>query len=253
MRRQTIIGSAASLPLPGDGGVRGYSRGASDRVRSRCGKREVDARLSRPPHPDHDPDADRHQHRDLRDHQPAAGRLFHAPTSPNCRARARAPTSQRSLFSRRNTASTSRCGSNTSIGLSPSTGDEVDDHHRDAHLVCAPRRRRGHDPDDLLAEVLEELGHRDRRPPTRSIRRSDWRRNTEFDLAILDVNVQGKLITPVAELITTLNRPIIFATGYGTAGIPEEFRGRPSLEKPFLIEKLARTIELDPEKPSLRK
>ena len=67
--------------------------------------------------------------------------------------------------------------------------------------------------------------------------------NTEFDLAILDVNVQGKLITPVAELITTLNRPIIFATGYGTAGIPEEFRGHPSLEKPFLIEKLARTID----------
>jgi DNA-binding response OmpR family regulator len=67
--------------------------------------------------------------------------------------------------------------------------------------------------------------------------------NTEFDLAILDVSVQGKLITPVAELITTLNRPIIFATGYGAAGIPEEFRSRPSLEKPFLIETLARTID----------
>ena len=67
--------------------------------------------------------------------------------------------------------------------------------------------------------------------------------DTEFDLAILDVNIQGKLITPVAELITTLNRPIIFATGYGTAGIPEEFRGDPSLEKPFLIERLARTID----------
>ena len=51
------------------------------------------------------------------------------------------------------------------------------------------------------------------------------------------------MITPVAELITALNRPIIFATGYGAAGIPEEFRARPSLEKPFRIEKLARTID----------
>ena len=139
-------------------------------------------------------------------------------------------------------------GQIVSIG-SPS-GDEVGDGHRDAHLVGAPRGRRGHDPDDdrrngggTGPQVAAETGEIDQ-----AIRLAQ---NTEFDLAILDVNVQGKLISPVAELITALNRPIIFATGYGAAGIPTEFRGRPSLEKPFLIEKLARTI--DPEKPSLRK
>ena len=95
----------------------------------------------------------------------------------------------------------------------------------------------------MVADMLEELGYHvvaEAGEINEAIRLAQC---TEFDLAILDVNVQGKLITPVAELITTLNRPIIFATGYGTAGIPEEFRSHPSLEKPFLIEKLARTID----------
>ena len=96
----------------------------------------------------------------------------------------------------------------------------------------------------MIAEMLEELGHRVAAETGEIDQAIRLAQNTEFDLAILDVNVQGKLITPVAELITALNRPIIFATGYGAAGIPEEFRGRPSLEKPFLVETLARTIDL---------
>src|SRR4029077_20730821 len=67
--------------------------------------------------------------------------------------------------------------------------------------------------------------------------------STEFDLAILDVNVNGKVITPVAELIRARNRPFIFATGYGSSGLPEEYRDRPALQKPFQLETLARMID----------
>jgi DNA-binding response OmpR family regulator len=68
-------------------------------------------------------------------------------------------------------------------------------------------------------------------------------RTTEFDLAILDVNLKDQLISPVAELIEARALPFIFATGYGTAGLPEEFRDRPALQKPFEIKALAATIE----------
>jgi hypothetical protein len=44
-------------------------------------------------------------------------------------------------------------------------------------------------------------------------------------------------------LITARNRPFIFATGYGSSGLPEEYRNRPALQKPFQIETLARTID----------
>ena len=66
--------------------------------------------------------------------------------------------------------------------------------------------------------------------------------STQFDIAILDVNVNGKVITPVAELITARNRPFIFATGYGSSGLPQEYRDRPALQKPFQLETLAQVI-----------
>ena len=66
---------------------------------------------------------------------------------------------------------------------------------------------------------------------------------TDFDIAILDVNVNGKVITPVAEAMQLRDLPFIFATGYGAEGLPEKFRDRPTLQKPFQIETLARTIE----------
>lgn len=65
----------------------------------------------------------------------------------------------------------------------------------------------------------------------------------DFDIALLDVNVNGKVITPVARAIVARKRPFIFATGYGTQGMPEEFRDRPALQKPFQMETLARMIE----------
>jgi len=66
---------------------------------------------------------------------------------------------------------------------------------------------------------------------------------TDFDIAILDVNVNGKVISPVAEAIQLRDIPFVFATGYGVQGLPEKFRDRPTLQKPFQIETLARTIE----------
>lgn len=65
----------------------------------------------------------------------------------------------------------------------------------------------------------------------------------DFDIALLDVNVNGKVVTPVAHAIVARKRPFIFATGYGTQGMPEEFRNRPALQKPFQMETLARMIE----------
>ena len=54
-----------------------------------------------------------------------------------------------------------------------------------------------------------------------------------FDVAILDVNVAGETITPVAQALSERPVPFVFATGYGESGVPEAFRGRPTLQKPF--------------------
>uniref|UniRef100_Q07N43 Response regulator receiver protein n=1 Tax=Rhodopseudomonas palustris (strain BisA53) TaxID=316055 RepID=Q07N43_RHOP5 len=94
----------------------------------------------------------------------------------------------------------------------------------------------------MVADMLEELGYHvaaEAGEINEAIRLAG---TTDFDIAILDVNVNGKVISPVADLIKARNRPFIFATGYGTQGVPEDYRDRPALQKPFQIETLAEVI-----------
>jgi CheY-like chemotaxis protein len=95
----------------------------------------------------------------------------------------------------------------------------------------------------MVAEMLEELGYSIAAEAGEINEAIRLAQSTEFDLAILDVNVNGKVISPVADLIKARNRPFIFATGYGSSGLPEEYRDRPALQKPFQIETLARVID----------
>lgn len=61
----------------------------------------------------------------------------------------------------------------------------------------------------------------------------------QIDLAILDVNIDGVDVFPVAEALDKKGVPFVFVTGYGAAAIP---RDRPSWEacsKPFRFDVLA--------------
>jgi DNA-binding response OmpR family regulator len=95
----------------------------------------------------------------------------------------------------------------------------------------------------MVMDMLEELGCRVAAEAGDIEEAAKLARSADFDLAILDVNVRGKLITPVAELIRARRCPIIFATGYGSAGLPEEFRDFPALPKPYQLEALAKAID----------
>ena len=55
----------------------------------------------------------------------------------------------------------------------------------------------------------------------------------EIDLAVLDVNLGGEDAFPVASLLAERGVPFVFSTGYGSAGLPEPWRSRPTLQKPF--------------------
>ena len=63
-----------------------------------------------------------------------------------------------------------------------------------------------------------------------------------IDLALLDVNLAGKAIFPVADVLRRRGVPFIFASGYGEAGIIEEHRGPPVLQKPFRETDLIRAL-----------
>ena len=63
-----------------------------------------------------------------------------------------------------------------------------------------------------------------------------------LDGAILDVNLGGDKVYPVAEVLTARRIPFIFATGYGIAGIAESFSHVPALAKPYESRALERML-----------
>jgi CheY-like chemotaxis protein len=95
----------------------------------------------------------------------------------------------------------------------------------------------------MVADMLEELGYTVAAEAGEIGEAIRLAQSTYFDLAILDVNVNGKVISPVADLIKAQNRPFIFATGYGFSGLPEQYRDRPALQKPFQLETLGKMID----------
>lgn len=64
-----------------------------------------------------------------------------------------------------------------------------------------------------------------------------------FDVAILDVHLNGKLVFPLADALAARHIPYIFATGYGRRGIPVAYSRRPILQKPFRITELDQILK----------
>jgi CheY-like chemotaxis protein len=87
--------------------------------------------------------------------------------------------------------------------------------------------------DALAALQCEVIGSASRLGNARALAERDG-----FDLAILDLNLGGEPIYPVAEVLARREIPFVFLTGYGAAGVAEPFRDRPVLQKPFHLEEL---------------
>lgn len=63
-----------------------------------------------------------------------------------------------------------------------------------------------------------------------------------IDAAVLDVNVGGEHIGPVAEALKARTVPVVFATGYGQ-GAANIAQTAPLIDKPYTQEKLARALQ----------
>jgi CheY-like chemotaxis protein len=87
----------------------------------------------------------------------------------------------------------------------------------------------------LLEDIIADLGGVVVGPASRIPQALELVQDTAIEMAaaILDVNLGGAGVFPVAEALKKRNVPFIFATGYGQGGLPEDWRNHPTLQKPF--------------------
>jgi len=100
--------------------------------------------------------------------------------------------------------------------------------------------------EDMLGDLgCEVVGPADSMPQALALANGD----NAIAGAILDVNVGGQPIYPVAEALKARGVPFVFITGYGLADIDGRFAGTPTVQKPFsmpiLRDALARMVRPD--------
>ena len=94
----------------------------------------------------------------------------------------------------------------------------------------------------LIQDVLEELGSVIIGPASRISAALNLATAESIDLAVLDLNLAGQSVYPVAEVLAERGIPFVFITGYGQVSIDERWRDRPSLPKPFRSTQLAGSL-----------
>jgi CheY-like chemotaxis protein len=87
----------------------------------------------------------------------------------------------------------------------------------------------------FIEDMLTEMGHEVGAVASRMQEPLDLAKTGTFDLAIVDVNLDGQPSYPIAEILKERGVPFVFATGYGSKGIDPKFVDNPVLAKPFVM------------------
>ncbi len=96
----------------------------------------------------------------------------------------------------------------------------------------------------LIEEMLEDLGFEIAGTSMRLEPGLKLASTIEADVAILDINLDGKQSFPIADILRSRGIPFFFATGYGAKGLNDDYQGTFTLKKPFLFADLERAVRL---------
>lgn len=94
----------------------------------------------------------------------------------------------------------------------------------------------------LLESMLGELGYAVLGPIAGLDEAVKIAKRGAIDAAILDVNINGNQTYAVAAELAARGIPFVFATGYDAATLPDRYRDRPMLQKPFLQADLQKVL-----------
>jgi len=95
----------------------------------------------------------------------------------------------------------------------------------------------------LLEDMLQELGCKVVGTACNFKRATEMAEQEEgVDVAILDVNLGGQLVFPVADILVRRGIPFLFATGSGAGGLPASWQGHCFVQKPMTMTALGSAL-----------
>ena len=95
----------------------------------------------------------------------------------------------------------------------------------------------------MTEDWLADLGH-SVVGPARDLRAGLRLAETEIDAAIVDLSLGRESAYPIADVLIARSVPFAFATGYGPDTLKTDYRGLPTLSKPFEFDGFRRMLEI---------
>lgn len=94
----------------------------------------------------------------------------------------------------------------------------------------------------LVEDMLGDLGCEIVGPAASLSEAIPLAETADIDAALLDLNLAGKSVHPVADILLTRKVPFIFASGYGDMNADGPYQGVPSLQKPYRMGDLEKAL-----------
>lgn len=91
---------------------------------------------------------------------------------------------------------------------------------------------------EMLAEMLRDLGCAVVGPIGNMGIALEQAAEEAIDAAVIDLNIRGGKVFPVARALADRGIPFLLMSGYGDFSLPQEWEDRPRLTKPFSAETL---------------
>ena len=94
----------------------------------------------------------------------------------------------------------------------------------------------------FTADVLEELGCKVVGPAPNMASARELIETEAFDAALMDVHIRGERVFGLCELLEERNVPFVFTSGYADWQVPDDWKDRPRLQKPYTIDQVRQAL-----------
>lgn len=94
----------------------------------------------------------------------------------------------------------------------------------------------------MLEDMLADLGHQVAGVAMRLPHALEMAKTTDANVAILDINLDGRRSFPVADVLRQRGVRLIFASGYGSPGLEAPFLDEIVVRKPFEANDIQRAL-----------